>query len=613
MALSQSLIEKFTAILKPHFDAEYYEAANPHVLQTGLDPIAHYLVAGWREGLNPSPHFDTAYYLERYPDIRGEIPFLHYVRFGMKEGRQPKSQPLAEKQSPQTPAVKRAADDEVALVRAHMDQDYYVSRHPEGAADPARHYCETGWRAGYDPHPGFSTSFYLRFHADVRNKDINPYRHYLSVGHLEQRILAGVVDAAILSRFESGSLRVCVEAAVALEPMVGLPEIRRQVVSRRNERSRLLVAARALRAEFQGRTFRVCIAVETLAPGDTGRVALALTQACSELFEPDQVLVVVTGPETGDDAPQHYEGARRLDLGAQLAHLGESERQMVLLDLLRGVDVQWLFVLDSHAIWRLLRGYGRQCAREMKIIPYMMPWNLSEKGVVSGPAIEGLSAIADDAAFILADCAFMADALRSRFGFVGARDKVAVLDTPAIPVVAQPRDPGISGNRPRVLWVGAPERRKRPDILAALARSRPGVDFIVCTPARDVSVFGPDLPANVIVGGDYDALGSHLAGGVDVLLNTSQSEGLPAAFLDAAASGVPVLAPRSGGLADLLDEDTGWPVGAADDVAAYGAALDALLADPDARLRRNTAMKIRMAERFTKDGYVARLSKVVFA
>ncbi|MDR5847802.1 glycosyltransferase [Caballeronia sp. LZ003] len=64
---------------------------NPDVAQAGIDGLTHYLTRGWREGRNPGPEFDGAYYLSRYPDVAasGMPPLLHYWVIGRKELRRP--------------------------------------------------------------------------------------------------------------------------------------------------------------------------------------------------------------------------------------------------------------------------------------------------------------------------------------------------------------------------------------------------------------------------------------------------------------------------------------------------------------------------------------------
>ncbi len=74
------------------FDAEYYLAANPDVRTRRLDPLAHFLTIGWREGRNPSRSFDVAYYRRTNPDVAaiGLNPLVHYGWCGASEGRLPR-------------------------------------------------------------------------------------------------------------------------------------------------------------------------------------------------------------------------------------------------------------------------------------------------------------------------------------------------------------------------------------------------------------------------------------------------------------------------------------------------------------------------------------------
>lgn len=74
------------------FDAAFYLGSNPDVADAGQDPLEHFLVAGWREGRDPSPYFSLTDYLELNPDVArlGTNPFVHYVTAGRAESRVPK-------------------------------------------------------------------------------------------------------------------------------------------------------------------------------------------------------------------------------------------------------------------------------------------------------------------------------------------------------------------------------------------------------------------------------------------------------------------------------------------------------------------------------------------
>ena len=49
-----------------------------------MNPLVHFVNAGWREGRNPSPEFDCAAYIARYEDVRasGLNPLVHYLEIG---------------------------------------------------------------------------------------------------------------------------------------------------------------------------------------------------------------------------------------------------------------------------------------------------------------------------------------------------------------------------------------------------------------------------------------------------------------------------------------------------------------------------------------------------
>ncbi|MDZ5650783.1 hypothetical protein [Nitrospirillum sp. BR 11828] len=82
------------ATIAPHFDADFYRAAYAEATPEGAATSAaallrQYCEDGWRQGRNPSPFFDTAYYLATNPDVveAGVNPFWHYIVAGREEGR----------------------------------------------------------------------------------------------------------------------------------------------------------------------------------------------------------------------------------------------------------------------------------------------------------------------------------------------------------------------------------------------------------------------------------------------------------------------------------------------------------------------------------------------
>jgi len=76
-------------VVGAEFDADYYLAIAPRVAHAGVDPLSHFMTAGWREGLNPNGSFSVSEYLEDNPDVAaaGMNPFYHYIAHGRAEGR----------------------------------------------------------------------------------------------------------------------------------------------------------------------------------------------------------------------------------------------------------------------------------------------------------------------------------------------------------------------------------------------------------------------------------------------------------------------------------------------------------------------------------------------
>jgi hypothetical protein len=78
-------------LVQAQFDAAHYRAQGPDLAPAGGDPLLHFLVWGWRDGLAPTPWFDVRFYLDAYPDVAAtnQNPFVHYIRWGAREGRLP--------------------------------------------------------------------------------------------------------------------------------------------------------------------------------------------------------------------------------------------------------------------------------------------------------------------------------------------------------------------------------------------------------------------------------------------------------------------------------------------------------------------------------------------
>lgn len=88
---------------------------------------------------------------------------------------------------------------------------------------------------------------------------------------------------------------------------------------------------------------------------------------------------------------------------------------------------------------------------------------------------------------------------------------------------------------------------------------------------------------------------------LDLVAAPSRSEGLPYAILEAARQGLPLVASRVGGLAELLEDDVTALLVPPGDPAALAGAIARLLAQPDERRRLGEAARAMVAHRFRLD------------
>lgn len=171
------------ARLRQAFDPAFYLAFNPDVDAAGIDPLHHYLTAGWKEGRDPRPDFSTSYYLANH-DTDDADPLRHWLAKGRNRG-------LATR-PPQDPTAASLAltPETVEALRAEFDAAFYLDTNPDVASaevDPLEHYMQYGWREGRDPGRDFSTRYYLDRNPDIRDSRYHPFLHYVLYGRSEGR------------------------------------------------------------------------------------------------------------------------------------------------------------------------------------------------------------------------------------------------------------------------------------------------------------------------------------------------------------------------------------------------------------------------------------------
>ena len=181
--------EEFTASAAPDmallaasglFDANHYLVANHDVIDSGLDPLFHFCVFGWKEARNPNVYFDTRWYTATNPEVtRLRVnPLVHYLLVGEQRDRRP----IVYFEPAWYRATYGLADGESAL--AH----FLANRHgqvmsPNSLFDPAWFVARAGRR--------------LRQRSD-------PFAHYLFAGTWSDLQPSATFDAVAWRKVSRG-------------------------------------------------------------------------------------------------------------------------------------------------------------------------------------------------------------------------------------------------------------------------------------------------------------------------------------------------------------------------------------------------------------------------
>ena len=156
------------------FDTTFYFMQAPEVAGLNVDPVEHYVMKGWRIPLDPHPDFSVSLYLKNNPDIaaRGIEPYYHWISIGRNSG-------IGSDLSLYPAKTYTQAE---MLVRPHFDAAYYLEKYPdvkEIRHNPLIHYMRGGWREGRNPNRTFKTADYMLNHPDAIASGHNPFLHYV--------------------------------------------------------------------------------------------------------------------------------------------------------------------------------------------------------------------------------------------------------------------------------------------------------------------------------------------------------------------------------------------------------------------------------------------------
>lgn len=351
----------------------------------------------------------------------------------------------------------------------------------------------------------------------------------------------------------------------------------------------------------------VVIAVPWLKRGGADLGALHVANALADELG-QQVLVLATEDESSPWADRLSPKVQFLSIGAKLQRITVAHQIDVLVRLLLQKRPNVFHVMNSRLAWDAVARNGLALRQYMKIYASLYCDDLDDNGRPVGYAREYLRRCYPVLERVLTDNdrnwhTWVAE-MAVPEGLFG------VLPFPA-PVPTREGGAAGSAQGKALLWAGRLDRQKHPKVLGGIARALPSFRFDV----HGASVWQPADTAelrvlpNVKLHGAYEHFGDLVKPDHVAFIYTTAWDGMPNILMEAAAAGLPIVAPDVGGISDFLAASD--LVECCDDVAKYVEAILRFATSPSLREANVAAMRGTIAKTRSKDAFIANLSRLM--
>lgn len=569
-------VEKFIAFLEyawtqnldpgPLFQGEHYKRImwrRGLSLQSGETFLQHYLRVGFDSRIVPTACFDEAVYYQQYLDINPTNcwAFDHFIRWGVFEGRRASRAPLPM----------------VAQLAAHVDE---------------------------------------------RSARINNWKYFLSTCgsslNLDGAFKGMAHHAKVLDDiFRSSIFGETMQRAVQIDPSVGDPADICDVLVPPFHDARN-IARRALRKSLPQHHYDTVICVPWIRTGGADLVACQISAAIRLARKEESVLIVRTDQSNFDRPEWVPEGVDVIDASGIFKSVQFIDAQLLLYGLIMGLAPTRVVNVNSRLCWSTLARFGSRLANSIHLYSYLFCWDHTPRGYRVGYPSEFFPETAHNLSAIFTDTIYLKNELTEIYRPpADVRSRIVPLFSPARVEIsgltmAEESIRRASGRRrQRVLWAGRLDRQKRFDLVQEIARAMPSVDFVCWGSALlDAPPNHEKTPLNLVLHDGFSTYDELPLCDADLWLFTSEWEGMPTILIELAHRGVSIVASSVGGVPELIDEQTGWPVNDVRSVEAYVCAIRKALGSPGERVIRATQLRERARARHSMPSYIKQISDV---
>lgn len=539
-------------------------------------PFLHWFFNGMNLGIVPTPIFDTDHYYYSHPDIQNNWnhhPFKHFIETGYKE----------------------------PFRRFSI---YFETNHYTQQAQGIKYSCAL-------------LDYILRGQQENLSPVAGLQLEHFSVSVTDQLATSPIEKAAIyfnnrLKKLESNEIKAMVEKATALEPQLVRPYGARLVRMAPifHPESTLMDNMKDIVGELKKSQYDIVILMPHCRMAGSANVAGQFTKTISEFISSEKILVITTDLSAFERPDWFPENVDVFGLSEHMGKFPQERKIRVLLDLVRGLRPKKLININSNLGWHLTKTFGKQLSAWMDIYFYLFCWDRDSRGNKGGYPIQWFLPSFNYVKTIFTDNNALKEELQSRYCLTDSlRNKIVTLHTPAAETSVNYQS--VLAERVnnksvrRVFWSGRFDKQKRIDVLFAIAKRMPDLEFWVWGKSvlKDSEVTENSAPDNVRFMGTYTSLDDLPIASCDLFLYTSGWDGLPIILIDVASRGIPIIASKVGGVGDLVTTDTGWPIEDYANPDAYCEAINSVLANYEnalatAQLGRTHALELCNEEKY---------------
>jgi len=476
----------------------------------------HWFFKGMSLGIVPTPLFNTDHYIYTHRDIKDNWhahPFMHFIESGVRE----KSRSMS----------------------ILFDANYYMQSVQSLQYDNALlDYTLRGQFQNAKPVSGI-----LLHHFEAKSP--------LKSSILEE---AAIYFAEKTDKLKSGVLSKMVKLATELEPQVvrpyGIRSVRYAPVF--HPEVDIMHSMREIQPDIPKEQYDTIILIPHCRMAGSAKIAGQFTKTMAGITKAESVLVITTDLSVFDRPDWFPEHVDIFDLSQHLGKMGHERKVRILLDISRGLCPKRIVNINSNLGWHLTTNYGKQLSSWTNLYIYLFCWDRDEKGNKGGYPIQWFLPTFDYCTGVFTDSLVLRNELQERYCVTTAQqNKIVTLHTPAEDTEVNYNDALLhrdkaSGKR-RVFWSGRFDNQKRLDILFAIAKRMPDIEFWVWGKAilNDGGIDINQAPQNIKHMGVYSSIDDVPIASCDCFLYTAGWDGLPTVLIEVGSRAIPIVASQA--------------------------------------------------------------------